>query len=48
MSRGGLLLRAARAGAELDYEPVGGAVRRGPRAARLPPLPRNRGASGAR
>ena len=36
MSRGGLLLRAARAGVELDYQPVDGAVRRGPRAARLP------------
>jgi hypothetical protein len=35
MSRGGLLLRAARAAVELDYRPVAGAVRRGPRAARL-------------
>ena len=31
MSRGGLLLRAVRAGAELDYVPVAGAVRRGAR-----------------
>jgi hypothetical protein len=36
MSRGGLLLRAARAGVELDYRPVGGAARRGPRPAKLP------------
>jgi len=35
MSRGGLLLRAARAGAELSYIGVGGAVRRGPRPPRL-------------
>jgi hypothetical protein len=40
MSRGGLLLRAARAGEELDYEPVGGATRRGQRPAKLPPLRR--------
>jgi hypothetical protein len=38
MSRGGLLLRAARAGVELDYLPAGGARRRGPRAARLAAL----------
>ena len=31
MSRGGLLLRAARAGDELSYQPVLGAVRRGGR-----------------
>ena len=36
MSRGGLLLRAARAGVELAYRPVDGAERRGRRAARLP------------
>jgi hypothetical protein len=35
MSRGGLLLRAARAGVELDYVPVAGAVRHGPRPPRL-------------
>jgi hypothetical protein len=38
MSRGGLLLRAARAGEELAYHPVDGAVRRGARPARLVPL----------
>jgi hypothetical protein len=40
MSRGGLMLRCSRAGAELDYVPVAGAVRHGPRPAKLPPLPR--------
>ncbi|HWM84329.1 MAG TPA: hypothetical protein VNO33_00800 [Kofleriaceae bacterium] len=35
-SRGGLLLRAARSGDELDYVPVDGATRRGPRPPRLP------------
>jgi hypothetical protein len=35
MSRGGLLLRAARVGVELDYAAVDGAVRRGRRAAPL-------------
>jgi hypothetical protein len=40
MSRGGLLLRCARAGEELAYAPVLGAVRHGPRPPRLPPLPR--------
>jgi hypothetical protein len=39
MSRGGLLLRAARAGIELGYRPVEGAERRGPRPARLPARP---------
>ena len=43
MSRGGLLLRCARAGAELAYVPVAGAVLRGPRPPRLPPLPRRGG-----
>lgn len=38
MSRGGLLLRSARAGNELGYEVVQGAVRHGQRPARLPPL----------
>jgi hypothetical protein len=37
MSRGGLLLRAVRAGVELQYEPLRGAVRRGKRPPRLPP-----------
>jgi len=40
MSRGGLMLRAARAGVELEYLPVEGAVRHGPRPPRLPRLPR--------
>jgi hypothetical protein len=35
MSRGGLLLRRVRAGRELDYVPVAGAVRHGPRPPRL-------------
>ena len=38
MSRGGLLLRAAAAGEELDYIPVIGAVRHGARPPRLPRL----------
>jgi hypothetical protein len=38
MSRGGLLLRSARAGAELVYEPVLGAQRRGKRPPRLTPV----------
>ena len=36
MSRGGLMLRCARAGVELDYTPVLGAPRHGPRPSRLP------------
>ena len=43
MSRGAILLRAARDGSELDYAPVEGAIRRGPRTARLPPQPRRAG-----
>jgi hypothetical protein len=39
MSRGGLLLRAARAGVELSYEPVLGAQRHGKRPPRLTPVP---------
>ena len=42
MSRGGLMLRSARSGVELDYVPVAGAVRHGPRPPKLPPLPRHR------
>ena len=38
MSRGGLLLRCVRAGEELTYVPVQGAVRHGPRPPRLAPL----------
>ena len=42
MSRGGLLLRAARSGVELAYRPIEGADRRGPRAAKLaPPIARS-------
>jgi hypothetical protein len=37
MSRGGLLLRSARALEELAYAPLRGAVRHGPRPPRLPP-----------
>ena len=37
MSRGGLLLRAAEAGTQLDYVPVLGPERRGSRPTRLPP-----------
>ena len=40
MSRGGLLLRQARDGVELDYVPVLGAVLHGARPPKLPPLPR--------
>ena len=40
MSRGGLMLRAARDGEELAYAPVAGAVRRGARPPKLPKLPR--------
>jgi hypothetical protein len=42
MSRGGLLLRCVAAGKELDYVPVAGAIRRGPRPPKLPPLRRPR------
>jgi hypothetical protein len=37
MSRGGLLLRSAREGRELEYIPVAGAVRRGKRPPKLEP-----------
>jgi len=37
MSRGGLMLRCVDAGRELDYVPVAGAVRHGPRPPRLEP-----------
>ena len=40
MSRGGLLLRQTREGAELDYVAIAGAPRHGARPPRLPPLPR--------
>lgn len=42
MSRGGLLLRTAREGRELEYVPVAGAVRRGKRPPRLEPVRRPR------
>ena len=42
MSRGGLLLRSAQDGRELEYVPVAGAVRRGKRPPKLAPLPRKR------
>lgn len=38
MSRGGLLLRMAAAGTELEYAPVSGTVLRGRRPPKLPPL----------
>ena len=38
MSRGGLLLRRAREGVELDYAPVAGAVLHGVRPPKLPPI----------
>jgi hypothetical protein len=38
MSRGGLLLRRSREGTELDYVPVAGAARHGPRPPRLAPV----------
>ena len=38
MSRGGLMLRSAASGEELDYVPVAGAVRRGQRPPKLPPV----------
>jgi hypothetical protein len=37
MSRGGLMLRCVAAGQELEYVPVAGAVRHGPRPPRLTP-----------
>lgn len=40
MSRGGLLLRTAAAGRELDYVPVLGAIRHGSRPPKLEPLPK--------
>jgi hypothetical protein len=42
MSRGGLLLRQVAAGEELEYVPVAGAVRKGVRPPKLPPLGRPR------
>jgi hypothetical protein len=45
MSRGGLMLRCVDSGDELDYIPIAGAVRHGPRPPRLTPL---RAPAGAR
>jgi hypothetical protein len=41
MSRGGLMLRSVREGAELSYEPVCSAIRHGARPPKLPKLPRS-------
>lgn len=38
MSRGGLMLRCVTAGLELEYAPIEGAVRHGPRPPKLPPV----------
>jgi hypothetical protein len=38
MSRGGLMLRSAREGVELSYEPVGSAIRHGKRPPKLPKM----------
>jgi hypothetical protein len=40
MSRGGVMLRAVSAGEELEYRPVAGAVRHGPRPPKLEPIRR--------
>jgi hypothetical protein len=40
MSRGGLMLRSARAGVPLKYVPLGNLTRHGPRPPKLPKLPR--------
>jgi hypothetical protein len=40
MSRGGLLLRSARAGVQLNYVPLGNLTRHGARAPKLPKIPR--------
>lgn len=43
MSRGGLMLRCARAGVPLNYAPVGNLTRHGPRPPKLPKLSRGGG-----
>lgn len=48
MSRGGLLLRQAADRVELDYAPVRGTTRRGPRPPRLTPLHRDAASRGRR
>jgi len=40
MSRGGLMLRCARAGLQLTYVPLGNLTRHGPRPPKLPKIPR--------
>ena len=45
MSRGGLMLRCVESGEELDYVPIAGATRHGPRPPKLAPL-RSAGTSG--
>jgi hypothetical protein len=45
MSRGGVMLRAARCGEELSYVPLAGAMRRGARPPRLPRLNQPRGSA---
>ncbi len=47
MSRGGLMLRCAESGEELEYIPVEGQVRRGPRPPRLVPRPARRSHAGS-
>ena len=47
MSRGGLMLRCVSDRRELEYIPVAGAIRRGPRPPKLPPLTRARVGSSA-
>jgi hypothetical protein len=47
MSRGGLLLRRAADGVELDYVPVAGAVLHGARPPKLPPLRQWRNQAGS-
>ena len=42
MSRGGLMLRHAAAGQELEYIPVATAVRHGKRPPKLAPIPKSR------
>jgi hypothetical protein len=46
MSRGGLMLRCAASGEELDYTPVAGAIRQGQRPPRLDPATRVRASGG--
>ena len=48
MSRGGLLLRSAQDGVELEYAPIAGAVLHGARPPKLPPRPRGSSFPGMR